>query len=114
MRPAGVLFRDDTGRLLLVKPVYKEGWDLWWPGAAWILATSFWSSRRLRSSPGSVTAGHRRAHLVEWLPLARGSEGSRSARTSLAAADYELGRRATNSLSIPARIGDGLNPLTMR
>lgn len=25
---ADVLFRDDAGRLLLVKPTYKEGWDL--------------------------------------------------------------------------------------
>lgn len=25
---AGALFCDDTGRVLLVKPTYKEGWDL--------------------------------------------------------------------------------------
>jgi 8-oxo-dGTP diphosphatase len=25
---AGVLFRDERGRVLLVKPSYKEGWDL--------------------------------------------------------------------------------------
>ena len=25
---AGVLFRDAAGRVLLVKPVYKQGWDL--------------------------------------------------------------------------------------
>lgn len=25
---AGVLFRDDDGRVLLVKPTYKDGWDI--------------------------------------------------------------------------------------
>lgn len=25
---AGVLFRDEAGRVLLVKPTYKDGWDL--------------------------------------------------------------------------------------
>lgn len=25
---AGVLFRDDAGRVLLVKPTYKQGWDI--------------------------------------------------------------------------------------
>lgn len=25
---AGVLFRDDAGRILLVKPTYKDGWDI--------------------------------------------------------------------------------------
>lgn len=25
---AGVLFRDDSGRVLLVKPTYKDGWDI--------------------------------------------------------------------------------------
>nr|WP_298460692.1 NUDIX hydrolase [uncultured Cellulomonas sp.] len=25
---AGVLFRDDTGRVLLVKPTYKDGWEI--------------------------------------------------------------------------------------
>lgn len=28
---AGVIFRDDQGRVLLVKPTYKDGWDV--PGA---------------------------------------------------------------------------------
>jgi transposase len=36
------------------------------------------------------------------------------ARISLATAGYEPAPRATDSLSTPARIGDGLNPLTMR
>jgi len=25
---AGVLFRDAQGRVLLVKPTYKDGWDI--------------------------------------------------------------------------------------
>nr|WP_158102996.1 NUDIX hydrolase [Lentzea kentuckyensis] len=51
---AGVLFRDKSGRVLLLDPSYKPNWEI--PGGA---VESAWCSRMARSSPPASTAWKR-------------------------------------------------------
>lgn len=64
---SGVLFRDGSGRVLLVKPVYKRGWDL--PGGYVEPAESprHAAAREVAEELG-ITVAVGRLLVVDWAP----------------------------------------------
>lgn len=65
---AGVLFFDGSGRVLLVEPTYKQGWEF--PGGAVMANESPWSAavREVKEELGLVLTGPPRLLVADWVP----------------------------------------------
>jgi 8-oxo-dGTP diphosphatase len=65
---AGVLLFDGSGRVLLVEPTYKRGWEF--PGGAVMADESPWSAavREVKEELGLVLTGSPRLLVTDWVP----------------------------------------------
>ncbi len=65
---AGVLLLDGFGRVLLVEPTYKQGWEF--PGGVVMGNESPWSAavREVKEELGLVLAGPLRLLVADWVP----------------------------------------------
>jgi 8-oxo-dGTP diphosphatase len=65
---AGVLLFDGSGRVLLVEPTYKQGWEF--PGGVVMADESPWSAavREVKEELGLVLPGPLRLLVTDWVP----------------------------------------------